>query len=711
MFDNNPPSSRFALRTLLILIAVLVGLVIYAYGWNTTDISLDEVQDPTRQQSVKRAMTELLSPNIFDRDRTNEEFLTDFKIGCSETEPAQEDTPTEDDTYVVFTPSCAETNEIITVEGFNFHPSAIGGVRVIREDEDQTLTFKIVKNGRVTNEDTFDINSSGHFKVDVQVPRAGWLSRGSDYTVEVRTAWYTGAPRLSGASHEVIDKMIETIFLALMATTLAVPISFVLSFLSARNLMRQVRLPLGPVLVGFVLLPLGAALAYWIVGAIGKAAVEWGRDVLPGIIVMVIVIAVFAAGSALLNLAFGALSQQSTAKGLLNRIRALMMSCLLLFTMIILLGVLGGLGIRLGDELRGRGDVLSSFGQFVGTLGTLVDISIAFLAAVGGAFLFASTGAGISASPLRYVPQPVAYVLGAILGTLSGAILLAFTAYIGMQAVLLGLLTAIVAAILGGQVLVLIYQRLFNINKPRRDTTTSERVMRSMLFVVGAAAAFLIAAYLLDLVRAIFDERTPGRETWDLGLFSIQAYIGKAALMGAVLGGLAGGLSGTHTAFPLGLAVYNTSRTILNALRSIEPLIMGIVFVIWVGVGPFAGVLALTLHSIASLGKLYSEQVESIESGPIEAILSTGANRLQMIIYGVVPQIIPPYIAFTMYRWDINVRMSTIIGFVGGGGIGFLLQQQINLLQYSQAGVAVLAIAIVVSVLDYASAAIREHVV
>jgi phosphonate transport system permease protein len=122
-------------------------------------------------------------------------------------------------------------------------------------------------------------------------------------------------------------------------------------------------------------------------------------------------------------------------------------------------------------------------------------------------------------------------------------------------------------------------------------------------------------------------------------------------------------------------------------------------------------VLALTLHSIASLGKLYSEQVESIDAGPIEAVQATGANRLQTIIYGVVPQIVPPYIAFTMYRWDINVRMSTIIGFVGGGGIGFLLQQQINLLQYKEAGVAVLAIAIVVSVLDYTSAWMRERII
>ncbi|HVO68887.1 MAG TPA: phosphonate ABC transporter, permease protein PhnE, partial [Aggregatilineaceae bacterium] len=218
-------------------------------------------------------------------------------------------------------------------------------------------------------------------------------------------------------------------------------------------------------------------------------------------------------------------------------------------------------------------------------------------------------------------------------------------------------------------------------------------------------------AYVLNMIGAIVDERLPSVRTWDLGPFSVRIYIAKAATIGAVLGALGGGLAGTYVSFPLGMAVYNTSRTILNALRSIEPLIMGIVFVIWVGVGPFAGVLALTLHSIASLGKLYSEQVESIDSGPIEAIQATGANRLQTVVYGVVPQIVPPYIAFTMYRWDINVRMSTIIGFVGGGGIGFLLQQQINLLQYKEAGVAVLAIAIVVSVLDYTSAWMREKII
>ena len=118
-----------------------------------------------------------------------------------------------------------------------------------------------------------------------------------------------------------------------------------------------------------------------------------------------------------------------------------------------------------------------------------------------------------------------------------------------------------------------------------------------------------------------------------------------------------------------------------------------------------------TLHSIAALAKLYSEQVESIDPGPIEAITATGATRLQTIVYGVIPQIVPPFLSFTIYRWDINVRMSTIIGFVGGGGIGTLLKQWIDLLQYDQAGVATLAIAIVVATLDYVSAKAREKIV
>ena len=159
------------------------------------------------------------------------------------------------------------------------------------------------------------------------------------------------------------------------------------------------------------------------------------------------------------------------------------------------------------------------------------------------------------------------------------------------------------------------------------------------------------------------------------------------------------------------LFIYYLTRALLNVIRSIEPLIWAIIAVIVVGLGPFAGILALTLHSVAALAKLYSEAIESIDPGPIEAIQATGANWVQTVVYAVIPQVVPPFVSFTIYRWDINIRMSTIIGFVGGGGIGFLLSQWIRLLDYSAAGIAVWFIAVTVAILDYVSAEIRARFV
>jgi phosphonate transport system permease protein len=160
---------------------------------------------------------------------------------------------------------------------------------------------------------------------------------------------------------------------------------------------------------------------------------------------------------------------------------------------------------------------------------------------------------------------------------------------------------------------------------------------------------------------------------------------------------------------PVTIVVYFIVRTLLNIVRSVESLIIAIIFVVWVGLGPFAGVMALTIHSIAALGKLYSEQVENIEFGPIEAVRTTGANWWQTVIYGVLPQVVPPFLAFTIYRWDINVRVSTILGFVGGGGIGFLIVQWQRLSKWQAIGAAFWSIVIIVAILDYVSAKSRER--
>ena len=160
----------------------------------------------------------------------------------------------------------------------------------------------------------------------------------------------------------------------------------------------------------------------------------------------------------------------------------------------------------------------------------------------------------------------------------------------------------------------------------------------------------------------------------------------------------------------IGYVVYYATRTLFNLLRSIEVVIVVTIMAVVVGIGSFAGVLAIVVHSIGALGKLYSEAIESIDPGPIEAISATGARPLQVVRYAVIPQVVPQFLSFTLYRLDINVRMSTIVGLVGGGGIGFILTQYINLLQWNQAGTAIWLIAIVVTAIDYLSAWLREKI-
>ncbi len=156
-------------------------------------------------------------------------------------------------------------------------------------------------------------------------------------------------------------------------------------------------------------------------------------------------------------------------------------------------------------------------------------------------------------------------------------------------------------------------------------------------------------------------------------------------------------------------SIYYFTRTIFTFTRSIEAIVWAIIFTVWVGIGPFAGMLALWIHSIASLVKLYSEQIESIDHGPIEAMQATGANMIQIWIFAVIPQILSPFLAFTIYRWDINIRMATIVGFVGGGGIGQALQQQQQLLRWSNVSMIMLMIAVTVWIMDILSARIREY--
>lgn len=196
------------------------------------------------------------------------------------------------------------------------------------------------------------------------------------------------------------------------------------------------------------------------------------------------------------------------------------------------------------------------------------------------------------------------------------------------------------------------------------------------------------------------------------GIYETIALAFLATVLGAVLAIpisflAARNLMGSN---PITKGIYFIVRTLLNIFRSIESLIIAIIFVVIVGLGPFPGLLAITIHTIAALGKLYSEVIEGIDTGPIEAIRATGADWTQVVRFAVIPQIVPTFTALTIYRWDINVRSSTIIGFVGGGGIGFFLYQWILLGDYRSLSSAFIAIAVVVIVLDFFSARLRERI-
>ncbi len=157
--------------------------------------------------------------------------------------------------------------------------------------------------------------------------------------------------------------------------------------------------------------------------------------------------------------------------------------------------------------------------------------------------------------------------------------------------------------------------------------------------------------------------------------------------------------------------LYYLTRSVFNILRSIEALLYVAIFVAWVGIGPFAGMMALAVTTFALIGKLFSEAIESIDPGQIEAVRATGANSIQTIQYAVLPQIVPSFVSYLIYQWDINIRMATIIGFAGGGGIGLTLSTYFGSLQYHHAGTVVLFIVIVVALMDFTSAKLRQQLV
>ena len=731
--------TRKALVRMIVILVIGIGIMIYSYGWTVTEVDLDKPQEPQRQENVGNALRGLLSPRIFIQERETIEITASFLMECGSNDVnIPESVAIESGGLVTISPTCGEAGDIIDVTISNFEPLADTRIRWIPPEGESRPREDLI-----TGREELVLDASGSLVGQIEVPRIRG-TEGQLHQVAIRSALPIGPILMSDITQLTILRMVETIFMALLATSIAIPIATALSFFAARNLMRPIRISVGKLQVSFIFFTIGAAIGAKFLAAIGDFAIRVGQGnefgSLLGIILPILIIGIIVVVLRVLNRPSTGKPKLIMSESSADHARAIANATILTFLIIFVVGAFGGFAIQVseplitvGDSIRpeflhaldisreefyplsptewlqnGFADGVQAIGTLFNILGTLIKLIMPLIAAVIFGATLSNIATKLLSAPLRKLPVTLEHILGAIFGAIVGGVLLAVIGYLGMSAALLGLLTPIVAAVLTGEILIAAFRRIFPAKSILKGTSQIRNAVILLIYWVGAILAFIYTFNTLSVGRALVDGTLPPANVASFLGIEIFQYMLTSATIGAILGTIGGAIVGTGSNFPLGSTLYNLSRTALNTVRSIEPLIMGLVFIIWVGIGPFAGVLALTLHSIAALGKLYSEQVENIDPGPVEAIQSTGASWLQTVVYAVIPQIIPPYIAFTMYRWDINVRMSTIIGFVGGGGVGLLLNQQINLLRYREAGVIVLSIAIVVSILDYASAYIRE---
>ncbi len=218
---------------------------------------------------------------------------------------------------------------------------------------------------------------------------------------------------------------------------------------------------------------------------------------------------------------------------------------------------------------------------------------------------------------------------------------------------------------------------------------------RAYLTTVGRAALQTLAMSAVSMVLAV----------------AVGALLGLAALDPQLHGGLLATGRPGNPAGVLRRALYHGARAALNVTRSIPEMFWALVFILAIGLGPFAGVLALGLHTGGVLGKLYAEVLEAIDPRPVEALRSLGARRGTLLLYGALPQVLPAALSYTLYRWEISIREATVLGFVGAGGLGYELYIRLNLFHYRQLATLLAVIFLLTTVIDGASSAIRRRVV
>lgn len=736
------PPTKGPRRRLMIVLAIISAIVVYALAFDYTDVDLEQVSSETRQTQLTRILRALARPELVTYDQERVITSLDVSIPCGAA------TPVTSSGGVSVSPSCAAPGDIVTVTGngfeageritLSFVPDTEFGItlplRTINADSDGEFVFAATMPNR-------ESENAQQIQVLTTDPIGSWGNRVEVWTDINENGTRDPATITNDSLDVTIDAPLpEVPAIAIVDGSEVVEfVSFGDSFIATNGIAnRETALPedevserIGSLSIGDVT-ESGGATVVTLNGPNGFDTTGWRVALYDATSTELVDVAgvgdlyqlsprvsetTWVSLDRIIETVFLALV--ATTVGLMAAIPLSFISARNIMADIsstvtnLALGVLaipigGMLGILAARTARTLTEPLRS--SWIGdVVGIAVLIPILLLIVRWAVPPVEDEPPTRSEKASRRAALIGAGLLGLVLFVLLSDLLGRFGtavapnmgvfAFLGEFFATLGEifsgLTTVIATLAGAGVLVNFASKA-GYGLRHRLSPTLLRPLNIILAMTGGAVFALGVMAVLDWFYQ-FQSRTV--TLW--GPILIGAIIGLILSIRAMKSGQVN----------VGLTTYTVARTIFNTLRAIEPLVMAIVFVVWVGIGPFAGALALSLHTAAALAKLYSEQVESISSGPIEAIRATGATRLQTIVYGVVPQVIPPYISFTMYRWDINVRMSTILGFVGGGGIGLILQQNINLLQYRAAAVQMLFIAIVVASMDYLSSRLRRRLV
>jgi len=246
---------------------------------------------------------------------------------------------------------------------------------------------------------------------------------------------------------------------------------------------------------------------------------------------------------------------------------------------------------------------------------------------------------------------------------------------------------------------------------------------RSWISLVGWGLALAVLAWSwqgadmrpLDLVRDAGNMGEYARSFFPPDFRDWRMYLSEMAITLHIA--IWGTLLAVVCAIPCGLLcsaniapawIHQPVRRLMDAARAINEIVFAMLFVVAVGLGPFAGVLAIFVHTTGVLAKLFSEAVEAIDPEPVEGIRSTGANAIEEIVFGVIPQVMPLWISYSLYRFESNVRSAAVVGMVGAGGIGVVLWEIIRAFQYAQTCAVMIIIVLTVSAIDLVSSRVRK---